>query len=52
VKNIFLPSHPGAARYYREIGIKIPDELASTRFTPKSGHSSASVYVAAVQTDP
>jgi hypothetical protein len=28
VKNTFLPFHPGAIRYYREIGIKIPDELA------------------------
>jgi uncharacterized protein len=26
-KNTFLPFHPGAVRYYREIGIKIPDEL-------------------------
>jgi uncharacterized protein len=28
VKDTFLPFHPGAVRYYREIGIKIPDELA------------------------
>ena len=27
-KNTFMPFHPGAIRYYREIGIKIPDELA------------------------
>jgi TRAP transporter TAXI family solute receptor len=27
VKDTFLPFHPGAVRYYREIGIKIPDEL-------------------------
>jgi uncharacterized protein len=27
-KNSFLPFHPGAARYYREIGITIPDSLA------------------------
>jgi uncharacterized protein len=27
-KNTFMPFHPGAVRYYREIGIKIPDELA------------------------
>jgi uncharacterized protein len=27
-KNTFLPFHPGAVRYYREVGIKIPDELA------------------------
>jgi TRAP transporter TAXI family solute receptor len=27
-KNTFLLFHPGAVRYYREIGIKIPDELA------------------------
>jgi TRAP transporter TAXI family solute receptor len=30
VKDTFLPFHPGAIRYYREVGIKIPDELAST----------------------
>jgi len=30
VKDTFLPFHPGAVRYYREIGIKIPDELAPT----------------------
>jgi uncharacterized protein len=29
-KDTFLPFHPGAVRYYREIGIKIPDELAPT----------------------
>jgi TRAP transporter TAXI family solute receptor len=29
VKNTFLPFHPGAVRYYREIGIKIPDSLVS-----------------------
>jgi len=28
VKDTFLPFHPGAVRYYREIGIKIPDALA------------------------
>ena len=28
VKNTFLPFHPGAVRYYRETGIKIPNELA------------------------
>src|SRR4029077_16020758 len=27
-KNTFMPFHPGAVRYYREIGIKIPNELA------------------------
>ena len=26
-KNSFLPFHPGAARYYREKGFTIPDEL-------------------------
>ena len=26
-KDTFLPFHPGAIRYYREIGIKIPDAL-------------------------
>ena len=30
VKNTFLPFHPGAIRYYREIGISIPDSLVLT----------------------
>jgi TRAP transporter TAXI family solute receptor len=30
VKNTFMPFHPGAVRYYREIGIKIPDALVPT----------------------
>src|SRR5262249_46334109 len=30
VKNTFLPFHPGAVRYYREIGLNIPDALAPT----------------------
>ena len=29
-KNTFLPFHPGAVRYYREIGVKIPDSLVPT----------------------
>jgi len=29
-KNNFLPFHPGAVRYYREVGISIPDALAAT----------------------
>jgi uncharacterized protein len=29
-KNTFLPFHPGAVRYYREIGIKIPEPLVPT----------------------
>ena len=29
-KDTFLPFHPGAVRYYREIGINIPAELAAT----------------------
>ena len=29
-KNTFLPFHPGAVRYYREIGISIPGPLAAT----------------------
>ena len=29
-KNAFLPFHPGAVRYYREIGISIPDALVPT----------------------
>jgi uncharacterized protein len=30
VKDNFLPFHPGAVRYYREIGISIPDSLVAT----------------------
>jgi uncharacterized protein len=30
VKNTFLPFHPGAVRYYREVGIKIPEPLVPT----------------------
>jgi TRAP-type uncharacterized transport system substrate-binding protein len=30
VKDTFLPFHPGAVRYYREIGINIPESLAAT----------------------
>jgi uncharacterized protein len=30
VKDSFLPFHPGAVRYYREIGISIPDSLVPT----------------------
>jgi uncharacterized protein len=30
LKDTFLPFHPGAVRYYREIGITIPDALAVT----------------------
>jgi uncharacterized protein len=30
VKDTFLPFHPGAVRYYREIGIKIPNALVPT----------------------
>jgi uncharacterized protein len=29
LKDTFLPLHPGALRYYREIGITIPDVLAA-----------------------
>jgi TRAP transporter TAXI family solute receptor len=29
-KDTFLPFHPGAVRYYRESGIKIPDSLVPT----------------------
>ena len=29
-KDTFLPFHPGAVRYYREIGISIPDALVAT----------------------
>jgi TRAP transporter TAXI family solute receptor len=30
VKNTFLPFHPGAVRYYREIGMSIPEPLVPT----------------------
>jgi TRAP transporter TAXI family solute receptor len=30
VKDTFLPFHPGAVRYYREIGISIPEALVPT----------------------
>jgi len=30
LKDAFLPLHPGAVRYYREVGIKIPDLLVPT----------------------
>jgi TRAP-type uncharacterized transport system substrate-binding protein len=26
-KNTFMPFHPGAARYYHEVGISIPNSL-------------------------
>jgi uncharacterized protein len=29
LKNTFLPFHPGAVRYYREIGVAIPEALAA-----------------------
>jgi uncharacterized protein len=29
-RNEFLPYHPGALRYYREIGVEIPADLATT----------------------
>jgi TRAP transporter TAXI family solute receptor len=29
-KNTFMPFHPGAVRYYREIGINIPESLVPT----------------------
>lgn len=30
VKDTFLPLHPGAVRYYREIGVSIPDALTTS----------------------
>jgi hypothetical protein len=36
VKDTFLPFHPGAVRYYREIGIKIPDELTPMNWSGSS----------------
>jgi TRAP transporter TAXI family solute receptor len=29
-RNTFMPFHPGAIRYYREVGIKIPESLVPT----------------------
>ena len=28
-RNTFIPYHPGAVRYYREIGIEIPADLVA-----------------------
>jgi uncharacterized protein len=39
VKNTFLPFHPGAVRYYREIGINIPDSLVLTNLKRGEFHS-------------
>jgi TRAP transporter TAXI family solute receptor len=36
-KNTFLPFHPGAVRYYREIGIKIPDGNYAGNVRKQSG---------------
>src|SRR6267378_3558056 len=30
-RNTFIPYHPGATRYYREIGVEIPAALASAQ---------------------
>jgi TRAP-type uncharacterized transport system substrate-binding protein len=30
-RNTFIPYHPDAVRYYREIGVELPASLASTR---------------------
>lgn len=30
-RDSFIPYHPGAARYYREIGVQLPPDLAGTR---------------------
>lgn len=38
VKDTFLPFHPGAIRYYREIGISIPDSLV-----PPLNHADAAI---------
>jgi hypothetical protein len=37
----FLPFHPGAVRYYREIGISIPDWLVVTNWLVGSTITSA-----------
>jgi uncharacterized protein len=30
-RNTFIPYHPGAVRYYREIGVELPADLVSAR---------------------
>jgi TRAP-type uncharacterized transport system substrate-binding protein len=30
-RNTFIPYHPGAVRYYREIGVELAVDLVSTR---------------------
>jgi TRAP-type uncharacterized transport system substrate-binding protein len=30
-RNTFIPYHPGAVRYYREIGVEIPAALAAAQ---------------------
>jgi TRAP-type uncharacterized transport system substrate-binding protein len=30
-RNTFIPCHPGALRYYREIGVELAADLVSTR---------------------
>jgi TRAP-type uncharacterized transport system substrate-binding protein len=30
-RNTFIPYHPGAVRYYREIGVELAADLVSTR---------------------
>jgi TRAP-type uncharacterized transport system substrate-binding protein len=30
-RNAFIPYHPGAVRYYREIGVELPADLVSAR---------------------
>jgi hypothetical protein len=38
-----MPFHPGAIRHYREIGIKIPNELAAMN---RSGSSRDHIFAA------
>ena len=30
-RNAFIPNHPGAVRYYREIGVELAADLVSAR---------------------
>jgi hypothetical protein len=36
-RDTFLPIHPGALRYYREIGIDVPAVLAGDRWSTSGG---------------
>jgi hypothetical protein len=36
-RDTFMPIHPGALRYYREIGIDVPAVLAGDRWSTSGG---------------